>query len=73
MMKDTMLQIESKVLYLQKPNEMWRASNNIRQNLTWNVSTLNGKISLIDSLALDIILLCNIRISLDKLSSLTPL
>ena len=50
-----------------------KSNQHIRQNLTWNVSTLNGKMSLIDSLALDIILLCNIRISLDKFSSLTPL
>lgn len=40
-----------------------------KQKQTWNMSTLNLKISLIASLALDNILLCSIRTSLDKFSS----
>lgn len=57
---------------LKETEQNVKSSQQIRQKLTWNVSTLNGKISLIDSLALDIILPCSIRISLDKFSSLTP-
>jgi hypothetical protein len=56
------------VLYLQKLYKMTGY-----RNLTWNTSTLNGKISFIDSLAWDIIFPCNTRISLDKFSSLVSL
>ena len=57
---------------LKETEQNVKNSQQIRQKLTWNMSTLYGKISLIDSLALDIILPCRIRISLDKFSSLTP-